>query len=217
MLIKAAGRPSLTRALETMARYGDWAGMQRLLALGAEPTPAVLVAGAASDALPVAGISALLDRGVRDDQAMHWAIRQGDTPAVAALTRAGIAPATLPTHEARKPSAPRSERAAIDAVLPRLQHADTVFLKTAGCISCHNNSLFQMTAAAVRPKKFQIDEAAVRDQMARTRPYLESWRERELQDIPIPGAIDNAICAVTRPARKRAASCGVARPPVAGA
>jgi squalene cyclase len=26
--------------------------------------------------------------------------------------------------------------------------------------------------------------------MARTRAYLESWRERELQDIPIPGAID---------------------------
>ena len=47
-----------------------------------------------------------------------------------------------------------------------------------------------MTAAAVRPKGFRIDEAAVRDQMARTRAYLASWRERELQDIGIPGQID---------------------------
>src|SRR6185503_13620913 len=64
------------------------------------------------------------------------------------------------------------------------------FLQRASCISCHNNSLFQMTAAAVRPKGFRIDEAAVRDQMDRTRAYLASWRERELQDIPIPGQID---------------------------
>jgi ankyrin repeat protein len=190
LLLKAAGRPSLTRALQTMARYGDSAAMQRLLALGAEPTPAALVAGAASDRLPVEGIAALLERGVRDDQAMHWAVRQGDTPVVAALARAGVAPVAPPAHDTKRPASPRSARVAIDTTLPRLQHADTVFLKTAGCISCHNNSLFQMTAAAVRPKKFQIDEAAVRDQMARTRPYLESWRERELQDIPIPGAID---------------------------
>ena len=85
---------------------------------------------------------------------------------------------------------PRSARAAIEASLPKLQHADTVFLKASGCISCHNNSLFQMTTAVVRPKGFRIDEAAVRDQMSRTRAYLESWRERELQDIPIPGQMD---------------------------
>jgi hypothetical protein len=47
-----------------------------------------------------------------------------------------------------------------------------------------------MTAAAVRPLGFRIDEAAMRDQMARTRAYLESWRERQLQDIAIPGQID---------------------------
>jgi hypothetical protein len=47
-----------------------------------------------------------------------------------------------------------------------------------------------MTAAAVQQKGFRIDEAAVREQMTRTRAYLESWRERELQDIPIPGRVD---------------------------
>ena len=190
LLLKVAGPASLTRALQAAARYGDSAGMQRLLALGAEPTPGALLAGAASEGIPAPGVSALLDRGVRDEQAMNWAVRQGDTPVVATLKRAGVAAVVLPVHEVKKPAAPRSVRSAIETSLPLLKHADTVFLQRAACISCHNNSLFQMTAAAVRPKGFRIDEATVRDQMDRTRAYLASWRERELQDIPIPGQID---------------------------
>ena len=85
---------------------------------------------------------------------------------------------------------PRNASDAVAVSLPLLQHADTVFLQRAGCISCHNNSLFSMTAVAVRRAGFRVDEAAVREQMTRTRAYLESWRERELQDIAIPGRID---------------------------
>ena len=190
LLLKVATRPSLTRALQTAGRYGNSTGMALLLARGAEPTAAALRAAAASEGTPAEGVTALLERGVRDDEAMHWAARQGNTPVVAALRRAGVAEITLPTPALSKPASPRSVRAAIDASLPILQRADTVFLKTAGCVSCHHNSLFQMTSAAVRPKGFRIDEAAVRDQMTRTRAYLASWRERALQDIGIPGQID---------------------------
>src|SRR6185503_14681401 len=110
LLLKVAAPASLTRALQATARYGDSAGMQRLLALGAEPTPAALLAGAASEGLPAAGVSALLDRGVRDEQAMNWAVRQGDTPVVATLKRAGVAAVVLPVHEVKKPAGPRSAR-----------------------------------------------------------------------------------------------------------
>jgi len=190
LLLKVAARPSLTRALQTMGRYGDSAGMALLLARGAEPTAAALRAAAASEGIPSDGVTALLERGVRDDQAMHWAALQGDTPVVAALRRADVAAVTLPAPALRPPPSPRSVRAAIDASLPMLQRGDTLFLETAGCVSCHHNSLFQMTAAAVRPKGFRIDEAAVQHQMTRTRAYLASWRERVLQDIGIPGQID---------------------------
>src|SRR5436190_9774373 len=190
LLFKVAGRPSLTRALQAMARQGDSAAVQRLLARGAEPAAAALRSSAASEAIPAEGVTALLERGIRDDEAMNWAARQGDTAVVAALRRAGVPDVVLPAPALKKPPAARSARAAIDASLPLLQHADTTFLKKATCISCHNNSLFQMMAATVRPKGFRLDEAAVRDQMARTRPYLASWRERELQDIAIPGQID---------------------------
>jgi ankyrin repeat protein len=190
LLLKSAGRPALTRALETAARYGDSTGMRMLLGRGAEPTAAALRAAAASDGIPAEGVALLLERGARDEQAFGWAVRHGDTPVVAALRKAGVAEVTLPTPTLKKPAAPRSVRAAIDVSLPLLQHADEVFLTRAGCISCHNNSLFQMTSAVARRKGFRIDEKIVREQMTRTRVYLESWRERELQHIPIPGAID---------------------------
>jgi ankyrin repeat protein len=190
ILLKVAEGPALGRALVAAGRFGGPGAVQRLLARGAEPTSLALRSAASSEQLHAEGVAALLARGVRDDQAMNWAIRHGDTPVVAALRRAGVADVTLPAPALKKPAQPRSARAAIEASLPLLQHADTTFLKTAGCISCHNNSLFQMTAATVRPLGFRIDEGAVRDQMTRSRAYLASWRERLNQDIGIPGQID---------------------------
>jgi hypothetical protein len=164
--------------------------MRRLLERGAESSENALRAAAASEGAPVEGIQALLDRGVRHDEALDLALRHGNTPVVAALRKAGAKERPLPLRELKRPAAPRSAREAVGVSLPLLQHADTTFLKTAGCVSCHNNSLFQMTAAAARRAGFKVDEAAVREQMTRTRAYLESWRERELQDIAIPGRID---------------------------
>lgn len=190
ILLNVADPPALGRALVAAGRFGGPGAVQRLLARGAEPTSLALRSAASSEHLHAEGVAALLARGVRDDQAMNWAVRHGDTPVVAALKRAGVAEVTLPAPALKKPAQPRSARTAIEASVPLLQRADTTFLKTAGCISCHNNSLFQMAAATVRPLGFRIDEGAVRDQMARSRAYLASWRERVIQDIGIPGQID---------------------------
>ena len=141
-------------------------------------TPLQVAAGRA-DASEI--VNALLDHGAD----------KGTAPiAPVAAARAGVRVDTAPAPTVKRPAAPRAVRDAVSISLPLLQHADEVFLKTATCVSCHNNSLFQMTAAVVRRKGFRIDEAIVREQMTRTRAYLESWRERELQDIAIPGRID---------------------------
>jgi ankyrin repeat protein len=190
LLLRHANSTALTRALEGAARYGDSAGMRRLLERGAEPSENVLRVAAASEGAPVDGIQALLDRGVRHEEALDLALRHGNTPVVAALRKAGAEERPVPLPDLKRPATPRSARDAVAVSLPLLQHADTVFLETAGCVSCHNNSLFQMTAVAARRTGFKVDEAAVREQMTRTRAYLESWRERELQDIAIPGRID---------------------------
>src|SRR5262245_20306422 len=192
LLLRSAGKPALTRALESVARYGDSNNMRMLLERGAEPTAEALRLAAASEWAPLDGIATLLERGARHEQALDLAARQGDTPVVALLRKAGGKENTAPVLTMTRPPTPRSVRDAIDVAVPRLQHVDTVFLKSAGCISCHNNSLFLMTAATVQQKGFRIDEAALREQMTRTRAYLESWRERELQDIPIPGRVDTS-------------------------
>jgi ankyrin repeat protein len=189
LMLPFAGRPALTRALETLSRF-DAQAIRTLLERGADPTALALRRAAASERVALEGVAALLDRGIRDDQALDLALGRGDTSVVEALRKAGLKEGTLPALALEKPAAPRSLRDAVTVSLPLLQHADTVFLKKAGCLSCHNNSLFEMTAAVARRKGFRVDEAASREQMARTRVYLESWRERELQDIPIPGAID---------------------------
>ena len=74
LLLPIANRPALTRALESAARYGDSAGMRLLLDRGAEPTADALRAAAASEGAPGDGIIALLDRGVRDEQALELAL-----------------------------------------------------------------------------------------------------------------------------------------------
>jgi hypothetical protein len=127
-------------------------------------------------------VNALIEHGAKKDTA--------PTGAPAAAARPGVREDRTPAPILKRPAAPRSVRDAVAISLPLLQRADEAFLKTAGCVSCHNNSLFQMTASIVRRKGFRVDEAIVREQMTRTRAYLESWRERELQDIAIPGRID---------------------------
>ena len=190
ILLGIADASSLERALPSAGRFGGPGTVERLLARGARPTPLALRAVASSESLDADAAAALLARGVRDEQAMALAAGHGETPVVAALRKAGVADVTRPLPTLRRPAEARSARAAIDASLPPLQRADTRFLQTAGCVSCHHNSLFQMTASAVRPLGIRIDETAVRDQMASTRAYLASWRERVIQDIGIPGQID---------------------------
>src|SRR5262245_58060959 len=124
LLLKSAGRPALTRALESASRYGNSTGMRMLLGRGAEPTAAALRAAAGSEGIPADGVAMLLERGIRDEQAFGLAVRHGDTSVVAALRKAGVAEATLPAPTLKKPAAPRSLRGAINASLPLLQHAD---------------------------------------------------------------------------------------------
>ena len=190
LLLQLAGPEDLNQALQTAARYGDSNAMRMLLDRGAAPTGAVLRSAAASEKIPLEGVTALLDRGVRDPTALDLAMRHGDTAIVAALKRAGASENTLPIPELKRPPTAREPRAAVEKSLPLLQHADTVFLRTAGCVSCHNNSLFLMTAASARKKNIRVDEQALQSQLTTSSVYLESWRERVLQDIPIPGSVD---------------------------
>jgi hypothetical protein len=193
LLLQLAGKDDLNRALAAAARNGDSKTIAILLDRGATANGAALRFAAASEKIPVEGVKALLDHGAIDDTALGLAKRQGDTPVVAALKSAGAKDADA-AHAPDKPPVPpaaaRSARAAVEKSLPLLQRADVIFLRKAGCVSCHNNSLTEMTLTAAHKNGFSIDEPTAQSQLNTIRVYLESWRERALQDIPIPGGVD---------------------------
>ena len=190
LLLERASQEQLDLALSHAAALGDSVRMRQFVERGAVATGTVLRQAAASEKFPVDAIRLLLARGVRDDAALRFARGHGETPVVGALRAAGaVSPIPDPPRPTRS-SRDLSAREAVAKSLPLLQRGDVGFLQGAGCVSCHNNSLFQMTAALARPRGFEIDEGVVAAQRKATGVYIESWRERVLQDIPIPGAAD---------------------------
>jgi hypothetical protein len=116
--------------------------MRMLLDRGAEPTADALRIAAASEGAPLDGIIRAARSRVRDEQALELASRHGDTPAAATL-RKGWLQGRLGTCAVADAPGSAANRACRGHRQPAaLQHADTVFLQRAGCISCHNNSLF---------------------------------------------------------------------------
>ncbi len=180
----ATGDEALMRALAARgaARTTTMRDVQLAMRSGCSPCVDLLLESASA---------AVLNR------ALEEAVALGDSARVRMLLDRGAsassagAPDTSNRSVNVTRSAPASTaRVAVERALPMLQHADIVFLKKAGCISCHNNSLFQMTAAMARSRRFRIDEDSAAAQLKVMGGYLESWRERVLQDIAIPGAVD---------------------------
>ena len=190
LVLGMATKDDLNRALAAAARNGDSKTMVMLLDRGAAANGAALRQAAASEMMTAEGVKALLDHGATDDQGLTLAKRQGNTPVVAALKAAGAKDSEPPAKPALQLATGRTARTAVEKSLPLLQHADVVFLRKAGCVSCHNNSLTQMTLTAARNNGFAIDEASSKSQLDTIRVYLETWRERNLQDIAIPGGVD---------------------------
>jgi mono/diheme cytochrome c family protein len=81
-------------------------------------------------------------------------------------------------------------RAAVERSVPLLQRIDIPFIKKSGCVSCHHNTLVSMAVAAASRNGYRVDEALVAEQRRIIAAYLESWRERTLQNIPIAGGVD---------------------------
>jgi hypothetical protein len=98
--------------------------------------------------------------------------------------------AARPTPVGAASATPDAIRAAVERSLPLLQDVGTAFISQTGCVSCHHNSLVSMAVAAARASGFAVNEAAAHAQSSRIGSYLESWRDRTVQNIPIAGAQD---------------------------
>jgi mono/diheme cytochrome c family protein len=183
------------------ALAGDEALMRMLIERGADMKPLPLDLAVRANCVPC--VDLLMNSASREDlnRAMAVAARRGDSGMIQRLLDGGADasgasprpaaaadPASPAPEAAGKPAA--SVRAAVERSIPVLQRTDVAFLKNAGCVSCHNNSLTEMTVAAARKNKLPVDETISRSQLAAIGAYLESWRERVLQGIAIPGDVD---------------------------
>lgn len=157
----------------------------------------LLMLAAMSDALPLESVKTLIARGcdvnarnAEGRSAMDFAKLRGATPVFDLLAKAGAKEAAPFKIESINPKPAGSSREAIARILPLIQKSDSTFLKKSGCVSCHNNTLSAMTIAAVRKSGLPVDEQIARNQVKGIAAFLETWRERALQGVGIPGDSD---------------------------
>ncbi len=156
-----------------------------------------LMTAAYSDIVPAETVKLLIDRGAevnarsrQNETALRFALQRGHTASVDLLLRAGAIEEPATDAALRRPSPANSAREAVLRSLPLLQRTDVSFFQKSGCVSCHNNSLASMMLATARRNGFAVDEKAGRQQLKDTGVYIESWRDRLLQGIAIPGGVD---------------------------
>src|SRR5262249_13228644 len=116
--------------------------------------------------------------------------RPPESGAAATAPRYDPGRASLPTPVGSTPATPESIRAAVEGSLPPLQDIHTRFLPETGCLSRHHNSIVSMTLRAARRSGLAVDEPAAKAQMKAAGAYLDTWRERTLQNAFIAGQAD---------------------------
>lgn len=203
-LLKGTPPPLLNAvAAVTAPPLGDARAIKLLVERGADPNArdsegrTLLMLAAASDRLPVESVRTLIDKGAdvhattqKGESAFSFAALRGRTPVLEALMKAGSKDTRSSAASIPAPQPAGSARAAVERTIPLLQRTDVTFLRKSGCVSCHNNTLTAMSIALARERKIPVDEAVAREQKAKIGAFLETWRERALQGIGIPGDAD---------------------------
>jgi ankyrin repeat protein len=182
---------------------GDAAHIGEFLDKGVDPNGknpdglTLLMLAASSDEIPVRTVKALIDKGAdvnarsaKGQSALDFAKLRGQTAVVDLLVKAGAKEGTAPTAPQVQAKPAASARAALERSLPLLQRTDSLFLPKSGCVSCHNNTLAAMSVASARKHGIAVDETIAAHQVKSIATYLESWRERALQGVGIPGDSD---------------------------
>lgn len=185
------------------AAFGNPKMIRRLLEAGAEVNargPAgrtALMNLVNSDTLPVEIASILLEKGADPNvksetglTTLDYARMRGQTSVADLLVKAGAKNGDPAAEKVVTSKPASSARAALERSIPLLQQTDVTFLKKSGCVSCHNNTLTMMTVASARKSGVPFDSKVASSQLALNASYIETWRDRALQGVGIPGDAD---------------------------
>ena len=200
-LLKGSDKETLTISAMLLAPpFGDGGAVKPLLDRGvpaAARAPSghtLLMLAACSDAVPVDTVKTLIEggsdinaKGPDGRTALDFAKMRGSTPVVELLAKAGAKEGAAPTIALPSPKPAASARAAFERSIPLLQRSDAGFMQKAGCVSCHHNTLTAMTVAIARKNGLPVNEQIASSQVKAIGAYIETWRERALQAVGIPG------------------------------
>lgn len=122
------------------------------------------------------------------ETALDWALRRGDTPAVAALRKAGASDAS-------------ALKMAVEKSIALLQSSGSQFSRVSGCTSCHHQYLPQMAFGIARDRGVAFDEAAAGRQRDATVMMLNRVREEAIRNrdrIPdVPVSVSYALLSLS--------------------
>ena len=204
LLVSRVGKNELSGVAVALAPpRGDGRPVGMLVGNGADPGAkdsdghSLLMLASASDDVAPPLIQDLLRRGAgvnaKDPQghtALDFAESRGMNPVAEALIHAGgKAGSPFAVENVTLAPAP-TLRAAVERSLPLLQASDVVFLKKSGCISCHQDTLTEMTVAAERENGFAWNRESERFNVSTIAKYIDGWRDRVLLGVGIPGDAD---------------------------
>ncbi len=191
-------------ALELLPPNDNGDELQLLLDRGANVNAkddkgrSLLARAAASDTISPAVVGRLLTAGAdvnitgpKGESALGYARLRGATPIYQALASAGATAASpAPASPLSRPSPATSARQAVTRAMPILQRTGVTFRQKSGCVSCHNNTLTARVTAEARRAGIAFDESVAKSEVAGIARFLETWRERALQGLGIPGDAD---------------------------
>jgi ankyrin repeat protein len=204
LLMKFADRDVLNKAMLFIAPpEGDAHSIITLLDRGADVNArgpegrTILMLAASSDRVSVESIKTLIERGadvnVRSGNgktALDFARQHGEKAIVKLLEDSNAKGANESDVPKVTPKQAGSPRAALERSIPLLQRTDITFMQKSGCVSCHNNTLTAMAIAAAQRNGIPVAEKTAQTQLNAIASNIDSWRERVLQGIPIPGDAD---------------------------
>src|SRR6185503_4408579 len=200
-LVKGVDKEALTISAMLLAPpFGDARAVKSLVdrgvpaAVRAPSGHTLLMLAACSDANPEETVRSLIEGGSDINAkspdgrtALDFAKLRGSTPVVEMLVKAGAREGAAAATPVPNPKPAGSARAAFERTIPLLQKTDVAFMQKAGCVSCHHNTLTAMTVATARTNRLPVNEQIARSQVKAIGSYIESWRERALQGVGVPG------------------------------
>jgi ankyrin repeat protein len=193
---KVTNKDVYTGSLADVAVYGDVHAVKLMLDHGADVKAydplgrTALMYASMSETHSAEVVKLLIDHGADVNavdkhmnagdegiSVLDMAKRHGDTAIVRLLQTSGAKPvAAAPAVLTVKLS--NDIRQSVQDTIPLLQRADVNFSNKSGCISCHNNSLTEMTMGIARKKGFAIDEKADAGQVQVNADAIAKLRDR---------------------------------------